>query len=428
MLSYACIKMMLMDGLVGEASTALAAFASRPAYGLSDEELTASLVEVYALASQATAVAAMLAREAQGRELPRRVRAASATTWLRKVLRVTAAEARRLLRLGETLEARPVLANAIAAETLNVAQAAAIGDVLEDVPSDDPALVDKVESVLIGYAARHEPTVLRRLGERVLAHVNPDLADARLRDELERQDRRARQHRGLTLSPDGLGGVRLRGLLDLEGAAIVNAALDPLARPVNAADGPDTRTAAARRADALIEVCRLAMRTGDLPDNGGTPPQLTVTVDYDALRRNAAVGQVDTGGLLSPTTTRRLACDAGVLPVLLNGASVPIDVGRTRRTFTGATRQAVVIRDGGCAFPGCDRPPRWTEIHHLVSWVDGGATDRDNGVALCGHHHRVVHHGDWQVRLGADRRPEFVPPAYIDAARRPCRNPYHVRR
>jgi hypothetical protein len=124
---------------------------------------------------------------------------------------------------------------------------------------------------------------------------------------------------------------------------------------------------------------------------------------------------------------RRIACDAGILPIILGGASVPIDIGRARRPYTGAARTAVLLRDRGCAFPGCDRPPRWTQIHHIVHWADGGPTDRDNGVAMCSHHHRLIHHSDWTIRLGPDRRPEFIPPAHIDPQQQPRRNPYHRR-
>jgi hypothetical protein len=87
----------------------------------------------------------------------------------------------------------------------------------------------------------------------------------------------------------------------------------------------------------------------------------------------------------------------------------------------------VILRDGGCAFPGCDRPGRWCHIHHIEFWANGGRTDRDNGLTLCGHHHHVIHREEWTVRMGADRRPEFFPPAYIDPERRPRRNPYHMR-
>ncbi|HEY9482456.1 MAG TPA: HNH endonuclease signature motif containing protein, partial [Micromonosporaceae bacterium] len=142
-----------------------------------------------------------------------------------------------------------------------------------------------------------------------------------------------------------------------------------------------------------------------------------------------AVGHLDTGAILSVAATRRIACQAGILPVVLNGASIPIDVGRSRRPYTGAARTAVLLRDGGCAFPGCDRPSRWTEIHHIRHWSQGGGTDRDNGVALCSRHHHVIHQPDtgWTVRLGPDQRPEFLPPTHLDPDQRPRRNPYHQR-
>jgi hypothetical protein len=267
------------------------------------------------------------------------------------------------------------------------------------------------------------------LGQRVIAHLDPDLHDRRLRERLEREERRARHRRGLTLSADGLGGIRITGTLDTEAAATVTAALEPLATPHRGVDGPDLRSPATRRADALIDICRTALASGGLPDTGGTPPQITITIDWDALRRNLAIGQLDTGTLLTPETTRRLACTAQLLPAVLDSQGVPIDLGRGRRLFTGAARHAILLRDGGCAFPGCDRPPRWTDIHHIIAWQHGGPTDRDNGVALCRHHHRVIHHdGGWTVRIGADKQPEFLPPAHLDPHRTPQRNPYHLRR
>jgi hypothetical protein len=417
-----------MSETLRRAADDVATFATRPVYGLSDVSLCDALVAVHDVVSRATAALGLLVREAHGRDLPRRQDATSAVAWLRDLLRITPAEARMLVALGETLNGRPTLADAVVTGAVNTGQASAIGRVLADVPAEEPALVDKVEAILVDEARQFEPTILRRLGERVLAHIDPELADARLRDRLEREEKLARHRRGLTLSSDGLGGTRISGVLDLEAAAIVGAAIEPLAKPARGDDGPDLRTPAARRADALVDVCRLALASGGLPHNGGQPPQLNVTVDFDALRRGVAVGQLDTGQRLSPAATRRLACAAQVLPVMLNGNAVPIDVGRSRRPYSGAARVAVLLRDGGCAFPGCDRPPRWADIHHIVGWQNGGATDRDNGVALCGHHHRLIHASAWTVQLGPDRRPEFIPPAHVDASRRPRRNTCHLRR
>jgi hypothetical protein len=63
----------------------------------------------------------------------------------------------------------------------------------------------------------------------------------------------------------------------------------------------------------------------------------------------------------------------------------------------------------------------------VVHWSDGGATAVENGVLLCGRHHRVVHHDGWQVRIAADRHPEFIPPAWIDPRQHPRRNTHHRR-
>jgi hypothetical protein len=189
----------------------------------------------------------------------------------------------------------------------------------------------------------------------------------------------------------------------------------------------DERTTGQRRADALLEVCRLVLNTGDLPVNGGDRPQVTVTVAYDPLRQELGVGTLDTGHRLTPTATRRLACDAHILPAVLGSEGQVLDVGQSRRLFTGALRRALVARDRGCAFPGCDRPPRWCDGHHIRSWATGGPTSLDNAVLLCGHHHRMVHHSDWTIRLAHDGHPEFLPPPHVDPARRPRRNLYHRR-
>ncbi|HEY7174771.1 MAG TPA: DUF222 domain-containing protein, partial [Micromonosporaceae bacterium] len=416
-----------MDEALSIAVRSAAEWAARPCWAWSDADLVAAIHGTHAIVTTLTAALASLAREADGRDLPHRDGAASTVSWLRDVLRVAPAEAKQLLSLGTLIDARPGLGDAVTAGVVNAGQALAIGRVVDAAPADDPIVRDKVEVVLIDHATRFEPTILRQLGERALAHIDPDSADRRLGERLDREAARARARRGFTIAADGLGGMRVSGLLDVESAAIVGAALDPLARPVRGDDGPDLRSAAARRADALVDVCRIALASGGLPDDGGQPPQVVVTVDFDALRRDIAVGQLDTGALVSASTVRRMACDAQILPAVLDGASVPIDIGRGRRLYSGTARRAVLLRDGGCAFPGCDRPPRWTQIHHIVSWLDGGPTDRDNGVALCTYHHRVIHHGDWSVHVGDDRRPSFVPPAHIDPQRRPRRNPYHPR-
>ena len=286
--------------------------------------------------------------------------------------------------------------------------------------------------MMAAWAPSLEPGALRIAGRRILDHVAPEVAEAEDERLLRDSEREAHEQRCLTLSPLGDGRVRVRGILDSEAAAIVTAALDPLCKPdATAAELAETGTARSpgqRRADALIEVCRVALSGGGLPDNGGDRPQIAVTVSYDVLRNRLGPGHLDTGEPVSAETVRRLACDARILPMTLDGKGQILDAGRARRLATGSIRLALNVRDRGCVFPGCDRPPRWCDAHHITSWADGGPTDLSNLALLCGFHHRAVHDDTgWQVRLATDGHPEFLPPAWLDADRLPRRNRSHDR-
>jgi hypothetical protein len=113
--------------------------------------------------------------------------------------------------------------------------------------------------------------------------------------------------------------------------------------------------------------------------------------------------------------------------MVMSGTSVPLDVGRTRRLVSTKQRVALNARDKGCAFPNCSRPARWSDAHHIVSWLNGGASDLDNLVLLCRRHHRIIHHSDWVVRMTGTGIPEFVPPRWIDPQQIPRRNLLHRR-
>ena len=120
---------------------------------------------------------------------------------------------------------------------------------------------------------------------------------------------------------------------------------------------------------------------------------------------------------LSAATAHRYACAAGIVPILFERDQV-LDLGRTRRLFTPRQRIALAARDGGCRFPGCDRPPTWCEAHHIRPWSRGGPTDLRDGVLLCRHHHLLVHDNGWEVTRTGDRY-ALVPPANIDPTRAP---------
>ncbi|MEO3772804.1 DUF222 domain-containing protein [Micromonospora sp. B9E7] len=411
---------------LAQADDAVAACVDAAAWALPEHELIAALDAAHRLQQRLAAVTLTLVREIDGRGTARAQGASTTAVWLRERLHLTIPAARRLVDLATALDTgNPGVRQALADADITLDQARVIADTVTTVQeSAGTEAADKAVGVLVDWAAQFDPSLLRRLGTRILDHVAPDLADAAAAAALAAEAARATRDRHVTISEQTDGRLRLSGTLDAEAAALLRAAIDPLSAPA----GPDdTRCAGQRRHDALADVCRLALRTGDLPDSGGDPAQIVVTTNYDGLTRQLGNGALDIGLHLTPDTVRRLACDATILPAVLGGTGQVLDVGRQRRLITGPLRRALVLRDRGCAFPGCDRPPRWCAAHHIHHWADGGTTSLDNAVLLCGHHHRHVHHSDWTVRLGGDGHPEFIPPAWLDPEQIPRRNHYHRR-
>lgn len=395
-------------------------------WALSEHDLVVALDAAHRLQQRLASVQLAVVRELDGRGTAVAQGASSTAVWLRHRLRLDVAAARRLVGLAASLDvAPPGVRAALADGAVSVEQARVIAETAATVSaSAGVEVADKAVGVLVEWAEQFDPTLLRKMGTRILDHVAPDLADAAAAAALAAEAARVARDRHVTISEQAGGRLRLSGTLDPEAAALLRAAIDPLSAP----SGPDdTRCAGQRRHDALADVCRLALRTDELPETGGDPAQLVVTASFDGLTRQLGAGALDVGLRLTPDTVRRLACDAAILPAVLGGAGQVLDVGRQRRLISGPLRRALVLRDGGCAFPGCDRPPRWCAAHHIRHWADGGPTSLDNAVLLCGHHHRHVHQSDWAVRLGGDGHPEFVPPAWLDPEQLPRRNHYHRR-
>jgi hypothetical protein len=287
--------------------------------------------------------------------------------------------------------------------------------------------------VLLEAACRLDPPRLRK----VVGHLG-EVADP---DAAEQQALRRHDRRGLWVAPTLEGMVAVDGLLDPEAGETLLTALEPLARPSTA---DDDRSGAQRRADALTELARRQLEGGRLPQSGGVRPQVTVTIDLASLLGQPGLPSAEGSwvGPLPAETARRLACDGAVtrvvmtrhrrdrdaqddaddlagrlrtvldlLPPALGGApSEPLDVGRATRVVSPAQRRSLGVRDGGCRFPGCDRPVAWCDAHHLRHWLHGGPTDLQNLVLLCRGHHRAVHEGGWQLHRHADGTFSATPP------------------
>ncbi|MFF5178255.1 DUF222 domain-containing protein [Micromonospora sp. NPDC000316] len=415
----------MIEGLA-QAEEAVAACAATAAWPLTEPDLIAALDATHRLEQRLAAVKLALVRELDGRGTAQTQGASSTPVWLRERLRLTVPAARRLVDLAAALDGgAPEIRQALADGAITLEQARVIGDTVATVhaAADAPAAAKAVD-VLIGWAGQFDPTLLRRLGTRILDHVAPEVAEAATRAALEAEAQRCARGRHVTLSELPDGRLRLAGSLDIEAASLLRAAIGPLTAP----SGPDdTRNPGQRRHDALADLCRLTLRGGQLPEHGGEPAQLVVTTSFDGLTQQLNAGTLDAGLTLTPETVRRLACDATILPAVLGSTGQVLDVGRQRRLITGPLRRALVLRDRGCAFPGCDRPPRWCDAHHIQHWANGGNTSLRNAVLLCAHHHRHIHRGDWVVQLAGDGHPEFIPPAWLDPDQLPRRNQYHRR-
>ncbi|HEV7963613.1 MAG TPA: DUF222 domain-containing protein [Actinoplanes sp.] len=345
-----------MDERLAVLARALMECRSVPVWALPDSALVDGVDLLQAVVQQATALQLEFIREIDGRGIAVGQGATSTAAWLRERHRISAGTAIRQVKLAAALDADcPATADALAEGAVNTEQAHVIAAAVADLPAQHRPAGEKH---LIGEAGNFGPRELTILGRRLLEVVAPDEAEARAQAALGRAEERAHTGRDLRLSEiPGEDRVRLTGWLDREGAATVHAALDPLCAPHASTDGADTRTPGQRRADALVEICRLATACGDLPANGGDRPQVVVTVNLNTLRTQIGAATLDDGSPLSAAAARRLACDAAILPAVLGSTGQVLDVGRERRLFTGPLRRALILRDRGCAFPGCGRPP-----------------------------------------------------------------------
>jgi hypothetical protein len=189
------------------------------------------------------------------------------------------------------------------------------------------------------------------------------------------------------------GMVHVDGMLDPESAATVTAALTPL---MGKTTQLDIRTSAQQRADALVELARLALGFGDLPDHGRERPQVMVTIPLaellNGIERSELGDAMRNGRPITPNTARMIACDANIIPAVLGGRSEVLDLGRSQPTWSRAQRRARRLEDQGCTWPSCQAGLERCQIHHIHEVASGGPTDKDNGTHICQFHHWLVHH------------------------------------
>ncbi|WP_407344916.1 DUF222 domain-containing protein [Pengzhenrongella phosphoraccumulans] len=364
-------------------------------------------------------------------------------TWLARRAHLTYAKAKRMTRLAHALrDELPLTAAAVVtggegrvsveqAEILTTA--AATSDVRRAVLADPHAPVG--ERFLLDQAAQVSADMLRMLARRWAAAADPEADERGYKDATEREF--------FDVSAT-TGGCHLSGFLTTEHGQGLLVALQAV-QGVPAAG--DDRTASQRRAGALSDLARLTLDQGLTGKHASVRPHISVLVDYPtliAMTTRAGVthlldpslhptdcDQVDPallfpppapgglheqgllnrtvpvaaevlrpavfedGQLVSRAVLDRLLCDAEISRFMFSPDSQLINIGRSKRTFTGQLRRAIIARDKHCQYPGCTAPPRMCECHHSIQWFrDHGDTDATTGVLLCWHHHDHTHdHG-----------------------------------
>jgi len=427
-----------MEQLCGGAATTGLAALSHAAYGyvssvgngelsqLSDADVLAELRELEALRRRLAVADHALIGELDRRGLAGRLVTGSTAALLQGLLRLSPGEARgrvdaahacgtQLSLTGEVLPPQlPVLAAGQADGQVSTEHTRVILSTLDQLPSsvsyEDRRLAEKH---LVGAATTLRPREVAAVGRRILAHVDPDGCLASDADQ--------HRHRGFTLHAEADGSYTARGRLTATCGALLLASLTPRSAPQPTSEaGPDPRNHAQRLHDALEDLAGIVVRRNEQPDSGA-PAQVIITMTAEQLTTRRGLAETSFGHPLTVDAALALADEAALNLLLTDATGAVLSLGRTRRIATRSQTLALIARDGGCTFPGCDKPPEWCQRHHIVSWAEGGSTDLSNLTLVCGYHHREFDRTGWTCRM-TDGRPHWIPPTWIDPARTPRSN------
>lgn len=362
-----------------------------------------------------------LLSEAEQREATLRVSALPTSSWLTDQNTHWASSARDEVHFANRLARQPRVAEALGRSELSVEQARVIVRGLDRLPDQlDDAQRDAVAAQLVEFGKDFGPYGLSRLVNRAVEVVAPEVAEDADRKAIERVEAEQARDRYLMWRKDPDGGIVLRGKLGKVAGQQLIGTLRALAARQRAAAAlaGDELSHVQANADSLVALVEHFASCGTAPKYGADRPRLLVWVDLEVLKGKLGTATLlNTGDRITAREARRLACDAGVLPVVMGRSSVPLDVGRKQRLFTSTLRTLLVARDQGCAFPGCDRGPSECEAHHRRPWWFGGDTSLENGVLLCSYHHHLVEpepNGppgtQWLIRLDSRGLSEFGAP------------------
>jgi hypothetical protein len=381
---------------------ALAGVADADPIYMSTDDKAAALLRLSALSDQTEELRLRVLASAD--DVAEREGARDAAAWLAHHGRRDRDECRRRLRLARDLEKRPTVASALRAGAVNVAQAEVIVRAVQELPAEvGEEIRAEAEEQLAIEAQEFGPRELRVLGRRVLEVVAPEVShdlEARL---LEQEEAKARKRTFLRTrrNGDGTTDIHLR---------VSDAARDRLLTYLHAftaprrqrESAPDDRRPYDQQMGEAFGAFLESVDPDRMPLHGGDATTVLVHIDLETLQSEHGVAFIGDQPI-SAGEARRLACTAGIIPVVLGGESQVLDLGRTRRLYSRPQRKALGVRQRTCRAEGCDIPAAWCEVHHGGNpWSRGGKTDLADGDLLCSFHHHRAHDHRYRLERLAD--------------------------
>lgn len=305
---------------------------------------------------------------------------------------VTHSEIKQQIAAGRAARDHEATGRAMAEGQVAPRHAQLIAKTLADIPPERRA---EVEAELLELAGRLDAGAFGRAARELLGRERPE---ALATDETRQH--RARSLRATTTED---GGFAFSGLLYGAAAEQARVAFNAFRRP----DTPGERRSPAQRgADAFEQLCAAALRVGDAPTDHGERPQVMIVfsaAEYAALGTSP---ELTTGRFLGSGQTvtgrevRNLVDDCEVFRLVLDEQGTPIEVSKSVRTVPVGLWRALLVRDGGCVWEGCDAPASWCDVAHgNRSFTRGGKLSLDNSLLLCRRHHRRFDQGSFSVRI-----------------------------
>ena len=313
------------------------------------------------------------------------------------------------------------------------AEQAPLETTVEQLAAAEEVLVNKASGVGTRTGRPMNPKRLRQAARRMLDIVDRDLADKHEAIMLGRESRRAKHETYLALHDNGDGTYTGKFTIPELHGSLLRTALETLSAPRRlnkTRTSPEGETISGYDESAPTgpghglsgweiagnALCELIEHLPTDGWNGANALTLLVTMTAEDLTHDltqagkldpadwpdwhgpdeTGTAKLDTGIRTAAGDLRRLACEAGLVPAVLNTKSVPLDLGRTRRLHSHHQRKALALVHDTCAIGTCERPFAWSEIHHLIPWSHHGDTDLE-AIPLCSWHHHRAHDPRWHL-------------------------------